>query len=115
MSGGEGNTQRLENALLRAIGLRSCIHNWNPNTGQHCGRPAVAHILCHDGHGLMVCALHVQRWGREPHRDHHGIGGACGLPDTAWVMSKGDVAGTCVIEGLDFPDLFAVERSVVRR
>lgn len=110
---GVDDPRRLENALLRAIGLRSCIQNWNPYTGQHCGRNAVAHILCTTG-SVMACAHHVQRWAREPHLDHHGIGPCCGLPDSDWVMSKRDRPGRCRIEGLDFPDLFADGQPVRR-
>jgi len=106
---------RLENALRAAVGRRSCIQNWNANTGQHCGRPAIVHILGADGHCVMVCVSHVAQWNREPRQDHHTIGGACGLPDAGWLMSGNGHPGRCVIDGLDIPDLFADERTQVPR
>ena len=74
-----------------------------------CGYPAVVHVMQTDGSYSMHCKTHAAWWTHHPYQDIHPIDGACGLPDTAWVMSTDPThPGRCIIDGLShIPDLFA--------
>lgn len=75
----------------------------------YCANPATEHLatigLNHPGEGhTMTCGEHCGWFDSRRHlvRDHHPVGGACGMPGTSWVDSAEGFIGWCWIDSDDW-------------
>lgn len=82
----------------RIAGTQRCL--FGTSAENHCGEPAVIHVLLSDGAATMSCTKHA-RWESRDHQDSHPIGGACGLPGTTWRLSQAGEPGHCIVEGVE--------------
>lgn len=83
-------------------GAQQCVYGVS---GNFCRGRAVLHVWIEDGEHTFTCAEHASWWNTHIHGDEHPVGGACGLPDTYWIWSRGDEPGKCIVEGLDLSEL----------
>lgn len=75
-----------------AAGDQVCMSG---TAADHCGAPAVVHILQTDDRGTFGCAAHTRWWIDHPLKDFHPVGSECGMPGMQWMFGPKPGTGYC--------------------